>query len=218
MLTISQFRSLMIGAFAFGLLAGLGVRAYAVSSDPGRGPQQHVAPIERRAPGAGTGPQMRPRPKGAMGGANGEHLPQWMNQHSGMTLEQQQDALQREPGFRELPMATQQRMFNRLSQLHAMTPRERQRIMERNEAMERLSPYERSEVRGAMEQLGSLPPDQRAAVARSFRSIRTLPPPQRLAAMNSMEARSLNYQQRTILTNLIRVAPMLPPPEPPQPR
>ena len=59
---------------------------------------------------------------GPNGRRGGEHLPEWMAQHQGMTLEQQQRALDREPGFRELPLQTQIQMHQRLAQLNAMTP------------------------------------------------------------------------------------------------
>jgi hypothetical protein len=144
----------------------------------------------------------------------GEHLAEWMNQHSNLTPDQQQRALENEPGFRELPQATQQRMHDRLSQLNAMTPAQRDHLLARNEAMEHLTPDQRSQVRGVMQQLGSLPPDQRRVVARSFRELRDLPPDQRIAAMNSDRYRSqLNDAQRNTLTNLIRIEPMLPPPD-----
>jgi Protein of unknown function (DUF3106) len=167
-------------------------------------PQQRSAPIERRAPG---GQQRLVGPDGRRGG---EHLPEWMSQHSGMTLEQQQRALDMEPGFRELPPETQQRMHQHLSQLHAMTPEQRGRILALNESMERLTPAQRSQVRGAMGQLGSLPMDQRRLVMRSFRQLRMLPPEQWMAAMRSPQYAWMNYAQRTVLTNLLQIAPMLP--------
>jgi len=43
-----------------------------------------------------------------------------------------------------------------------------------------------------------------------------LPPAQRWAAMNSARYSYLNQPQRATLNNLIRVEPMLPPPEPPR--
>ncbi len=229
----------IVWALLIGLLAGCGgvVRAqryappafrrsssYAiVSENPNRGfagQQQRPAPIERRPPSAGAragvggGQQHLVEPNGQRGG---EHLTEWMDQHSGMTLQQQQQALDREPGFRELPAQTQQHMHERLAQLHAMSPLERHRMLALNEALERLTPVQQSQVRGAMQQLGSLPPDQRREVARSFHEIRELPPEQRMAAMNSGRYGGLNYAQRTTLVNLIRIAPMLPPPESPLP-
>jgi hypothetical protein len=68
-----------------------------------------------------------------------------------------------------------------------------------------------------MEQLGALPPDQRRTVARVFRDLRDLPPGERFGAMNSDRYRSqLNDTQRSTLTNLLRIEPMMPPPEPRQ--
>jgi hypothetical protein len=108
-------------------------------------------------------------------------------------------------------MQTQMQMHQRLAQLNAMTPEMRARTLAHTEAMERLSPAQRSQVRGAMQQLGSLPMDQRRQVIRSFRELRMLPPEQRMGMMNSPRYGWLNYAQRTVLTNLIVVAPMLPP-------
>ena len=181
------------------------------------GTQQQGAPIERRAPSALAGPTsvgangQLPGPKaGAPKMHRGQHLAEWMNQHSGMTLEQQERALEREPGFQELPGPTQQRMRGRLAQLNEMTPMQRQRIIEHTEAMERLTLPQRSQVRGAMQQLSSLPLDQRKAVSRSFREVRLLPPDQRMAAMYSARYSWMNDEQRLTLTRLIQVAPMLP--------
>jgi hypothetical protein len=150
----------------------------------------------------GRGPGNAPR---------GEHLAEWMNQHNNLSPAQQHQALEHEPGFRELPPQTQQRMHDRLSQLNSMNPQQRQKLLDRNEHMEQLSPDQRGQVRGAMQQLGSLPPDQRRTVARNFRELRDLPPDQRYGAMSRMP---LNDQQRSTLNNLMRVEPMLPPPEP----
>lgn len=181
------------------------------------GQQQKPAPIERLPPAgaqpagggqaAGAGGQHLVGPNGRRGG---EHLAEWMNQHQGMTLEQQQQALDREPGFLELPAQTQQRMHERLAQLNAMTPLQRQRMLEHAEAMERLNPKQRSEVREAMQLWSSLPIDQRRQVMRSFRELRQLPPNQRMVVMMSPRYSWMNTAQRTALTRLIQVEPMLP--------
>jgi len=177
------------------------------------GQQERPAPVERRPPpiGAMMQPGSQQHLVGPNGRRSGEHLPEWMEQHRGMTLEQQEAALDREPGFRELPLQTQMQMHQRLAQLNAMTPEMRARTLAHTEAMERLNPAQRSQVRGVMEQLGSLPMDQRRQVIRSFRELRMLPPQQRFAMMNSPRYGWLNYAQRTVLTNLIFIAPMLPP-------
>ena len=57
-----------------------------------------------------------------------------MDRHSNLPLAEQQRALENEPGFRDLPPQTQQRMRDRLTQLNNMTPEQRRRILERTEA------------------------------------------------------------------------------------
>ena len=195
---------------------------------------QAPAPIERRPPPSSyrlppTAPTGGRYPASNVGippaaqgerrtpghGPRGEHLAEWMSQHSALSPEQQQQALGREPGFQTLPSDTQQRMRSRLSELDAMNPDQRQRLLARNEAMERLTPDQRAEVRGALGQLGDLPPDQRRTVAHTFRALRDLPPEQRLGAFSSGRfGPPLNEGQRVILLNLLRVEPMLPPPSP----
>lgn len=193
-----------------------------------RGRSAQVAPIERRPPQANrlpatrstggyrlqTGPGAAPIERRSP--ARGEHLAEWMNQHSNLTPEQQQQALQREPGFKSLPPQTQQRYLNRLAQLNAMNPQRRERVLQLNEWMEHLAPQQRADVRGAMGQLGSLPPDQRTVVARTFGALRGLPPQQRIPALNSGRfGPPMNDAQRAALYNLLRVEPLLPPPNRP---
>jgi hypothetical protein len=239
MKSVLTSRSLIVQALLAGILAGCSglvcaqrraptMRQSAASprfarvSYPVARQQQRPAPIERRPPSPPNAAPQQAR-GGAVGhmvgpgrignGPKGEHLAEWMNQHSNLTLQQQQQALEREPGFQELPGATQQRMRERLAQLNAMSPQQRQRVLQRNEAMEQLTPDQRSQVRGAMEQLGVLPPDQRRQVARSFRELRELPQNQRMAAMMGPRYSYMNPAQRTALLHLIQVEPMLPPDE-----
>jgi hypothetical protein len=55
-------------------------------------------------------------------------------------------------------------------------------------------------------------------VARSFRELREVPAGQRAEALNSGRYGNLNPTQRATLNNLMRIEPMLPPPDPQQPR
>jgi hypothetical protein len=228
MSTFNPSRSLLIRATLLSLLAGSGVLVQAqMHVYHGRGEfsspmvmiqKQKPAPIVRQPPQASAASGAERRGAQSNGARavppTGGHLAEWMNQHGNLSPNQQQDALTREPGFHELPAATQQRLQNRLSQLNAMSPQERVRVIRRNEAMEHLSPDQRAQVRGAMQQLGALPVDQRKTVARAFRQLRDVPPGERMAAMNSERyAGQFNPAQRESLMNLLRIEPMLPPPE-----
>ena len=124
---------------------------------------------------------------------------------------QQQKALESEPGFRELPAQTQQRMRDRLTELNNMRPAQRDRLIERNEMMEHLSVPQRQQVRGAMSQLGNLPEDRRRVVARTFRDLRAMPEGERQQYLNSPAIRNqFNDQERGTLNTLMAVEPYLP--------
>jgi hypothetical protein len=171
-------------------------------------PRPTPAPVERKPPPANNGQK-----NGFGGGPNHQHLAQWMESHQNLSLEQQQRALQQEPGFRQLPQETQQRLHDRLTQLNNMSPEQRQRVTDRTEAMERLSPDQRGQVRGALSALGALPQQRRMAVARVFRALRDMPDAQRQAYLNSPQMRTqFSDQERATLNNLFTVAPYLPPP------
>jgi hypothetical protein len=134
-----------------------------------------------------------------------------MNRHSNLPLDQQQRALENEPGFRQLPPQTQQHLRNRLSQLNGMPPEQRRRLIERNEAMERLTPPQRQQVIGVMQQLGALPQDRRRLVAHAFRDLREMPPSQRQSVLNSDRFRGqFSAQERGTLSQLLEVEPYLP--------
>jgi hypothetical protein len=152
-----------------------------------------------------------PAAKQSGGKANQEHLPQWMARHGNLSPTEQQRALENEPGFRDLPAQTQQRLRNHLAQLNNMTPEQRRRTVEHTEAMERLTPSQREQFRGAMQQYSGLPEDRRRLVARAFRDLREMPPPQRQAILNSDHFHGqFSEQERNTLSGLLAVEPYLP--------
>ena len=141
-----------------------------------------------------------------------QHLSEWMDAHRNLSPQQQQSALEQEPGFRQLRPEQQQRMYNQLSRLNSMSPEQRQRTIARTEWMEHLAPQQRQQVRSAMAQLGGLPQDRSYAVGRAFRSIQAMPPAERQFYLNSPQFRGqFNDQERDTLNNLLNVSPLLPP-------
>lgn len=211
-------------ATAVFLIAGLFCMPSASAAPPGQ--QQAPAPIERRAPPARA--HADPAQPGSVPvrgqerdfrGFRGEHLAVWLSRHSNLNLQQQEQALGQEPGFANLPQATQQRYRNRLAQLDAMNPQRRQNMLARNEALERLSPGQRAQVRAALGGLGSLPPEQRGAVAQTFNALRRLPASERPAAFGSGRfGPPLNGPQQVVLINLLTAEPLLGPMLPPRNR
>ena len=136
------------------------------------------------------------------------HLGMWLQRHQNLTPQQQEKALQSEPGFKELPPETQQRLLNRLQQLNRMPPEQRQRMLDHIEAMEHLTPQMRQQVRASIQDFRTLPPDRQRLMRKAFRDLREYPPEQRTAMMNSPKFQAqFSPQERSILGNILAVEP-----------
>lgn len=197
------------------------------AGQPQSAPAPQAPPRSPTAPRPAEGPQFR---AGAPGqppvyrsqpnmAARPGHLGEWMQQHQNLSPQDQQRALEREPGFNRLPPDQQARMRARLQQLNQMPPEQRQQVLNRVEGMEGLSPEQRQHITRTMGQLRALPPDQKQQVTRAFAQVRRLPPDQREAAARSYGAQ-MNPQQREAFNNLVKAEPYLPiqrPPVPPPP-
>lgn len=198
--------------FAAALMVSVSIFCSSYSSaQPG---QKGVSPKvtggnNRPAPNNRPVPNNHPPQNATHAGQN--HLPQWMENHRSMSPDQQQKALEKEPGFHDLPNETQQRLRDRLNQLNNMPPEQRQRLLERNEAMAHLTAPQRQQVRGAMQQFSSLPADRRRLVAKAFRDLREMPEPQRQTILSSDRFRNqFSDQERGTLSNLLAVEPYIP--------
>ena len=139
------------------------------------------------------------------------HLGAWLARHGNLTPQQQERALQSEPGFNRLPPETQQKLMNRLQQINRMPPDQRQRTMDHIEALERLSPQMRQQVRASFQDFHALPEDRQRMVRKAFRDLREYPPEQRQALMNSGHFQDqFTSQERSILGNILAVEPYHP--------
>jgi hypothetical protein len=166
---------------------------------PPAGSQTRLAPVPDQQP-------VRPQPRMIQPPARPEeHLQRWMESHSGMSLAQQQHALQSEPGFRELPPQIQQNRLNTLARLYNMNPRQRTRILDRAEALERLAPPQRQQWRDAVQRLNMLPPPRKHVMAGAIIELRELPPEQRDAVLASpaYQSQFSPYERQTLRTLLM---------------
>jgi Protein of unknown function (DUF3106) len=170
-----------------------------------------ILPFAASLPSFGRPAPQAPRPR--FENNQQPHLGTWLARHGNLTPEQQQRALQSEPGFNRLPPETQQKLMNRLNQLNRMPPNQRQRTMEHIEAMERLSPQMRQQVRASVQQFHALPEDRQRLIKKAFRDLRAYPPEQRQAMMNTSQFQAqFTPQERGILGNILAVEPYQPVP------
>lgn len=137
-----------------------------------------------------------------------EHLQRWMQSHSGMSLAEQQRALQNETGFRELPPRVQQDRLNTLARLYNMNPQQRNRILDRTEALERMAPAQRQQWRDAVQRLNTLPQPRKRMIAGAILELREMPPEQREAALNSPTySAQFSPEERQTLRTLLMAEP-----------
>ncbi|MHB8302593.1 MAG: DUF3106 domain-containing protein [Acidobacteriaceae bacterium] len=181
----------------------------AASTRPGIGPLSAVASGFLTGPGNRNGKTKDQEQ--AMQQRNQPHLAQWLRQHQNMPLQQQQRALQNEPGFNRLSQEQQQRLMGRLQQLHDMSAPQRERTLQGMEALEKLSPEQRREVHNVMQEVGHLPEDRQRMIHKAFRDLSQLPPTQRRAELASPQFKGqFSDRERQILGTLMSVQPYLP--------
>jgi phage-related protein len=136
------------------------------------------------------------------------HLGDWLQRHENLTPEQQEQALQSEPGFSRLPPETQQKLLARLRQINRMPPQQRQRTVDHIEALEHLTPQMRQQVRASVQEFHALPADRQRLMKKALRDLREYPPEQREAMMNAGQFQSqFTPEERSILGNILAVEP-----------
>jgi len=188
------------------LALGNSLPGSALSNGPeGSSPNGSAGRPAQRGP-VGSSPNAVVRPA-----QNQEHLAQWMDRHSSLSLADQQRALQNEPGFRELPAQVQQHYREELAHLNSMNPQQRQRMLERNEALGYMTQPQRQQWRSAVQELHGLPTPRRQLVARAILSLREMPPQQRQQVINSAAYRAqFSDGERSLLATIITVEPYSP--------
>ena len=137
------------------------------------------------------------------------HLGTWLQRHQNLTPEQQEKALQSEPGFKRAtprdpakaaqpPAAAQQNASGTAAAV----------CVDHIEAMEHLTPQMRQQVRASIQEFRTLPPDRQRLMRKAFRDLREYPPEQRTAMMNSPKFQAqFSPQERSILGNILAVEP-----------
>jgi hypothetical protein len=196
----------MRGSFPFRLCLGA-VLAALLSVVPAlasrRAPQPAAQPKPTHPP---SRPAVRPRVIQKQ-----EHIQQWMESHSNLSLQEQLHALDNEPGFKLYPAWEQQQMRDQLVRLHNMPPQQRERLLERNEILEKMTAPQGQQYRSAVKDLATLPPDRQRLMVRAIKDLREMPPEQRESVINSDRFRAqFSDGERTTLTSLLAVEPYPP--------
>lgn len=139
------------------------------------------------------------------------HLGDWLNQHRGLPVQEQERMLRGDPSFRRLNPADQQRLMQQLHQVNQMPEEQRQRRLARAEMIEHLSPQERMQINLSARRWAFLPPVRQALMKNAFQDLRAVPLDQRQMVLNSGRYRGVfSPEERGILTDMLRVEPYEP--------
>lgn len=190
----------MRGSKIFGAVALAWLAAVAVTADAQRSPSpQHLLP---QAQGKNSGPAKKKT-------AQPEHrMGEWLEAHKNLPPDQQEKALESDPGFKNLPPLQQAKLRDQLRRFNSLPPAQRERALIRMRFLAGLSPAQRAQIRQAQRELQGLPEDRRLMVHKAVRHLSQMDPQQRAEVMQSDRFKStFSDQEQGILRQLAAINP-----------
>ena len=170
--------------------------------------QQRAANKAQQAPAVRSAPNLPAQPSGGQ-----PHLQRWLENHKNLSPEEQQRALQNEPGFRELTPQAQRQALENLRILNNMPAQQRERMLDRNEMLERMTPQQREQYRGAVQQLRVAPQPRQRLMAKAILDLRMMPPGQREQVIDSPAfAAQFSEGERSTIRTVLTGEPYSPAP------
>src|SRR5262245_2895572 len=103
----------------------------------------------------------------------------WFQDHKNLSPEQQQEALERDPKFQELPAERQARLRDRLRWLNSLPQDQRERVISRMGHWEDMSPEQRERWKQFQNRLSGMAQERQQALRQTFRSLRWMSPEDR---------------------------------------
>lgn len=109
----------------------------------------------------------------------------WFQDHRNLSPEQQQQALERDPKFQELPADRQARLRDRLRWLNSLPKEQRERVISRMGHWEDMSPEQRERWKQFQDRLSGMTSERQQAIRQTFRSLRWMSPEDRQRTFES---------------------------------
>ena len=163
-------------------------------------------PLAGQHPAGGSNPPHGQQQKGGPAGPG--KLGDWLRAHKDLPPDQQQKALENDPGFKRLSAQRQAELKERLRKFNSLPPDQRERALQRMDYWSKLSQDQRAQVRTANQQLQTLPADRRTMVHKALRHLRQMTPQERQQEFQSAKFQStFSGQEQTILKNLAEINP-----------
>ncbi|HZQ94376.1 MAG TPA: DUF3106 domain-containing protein [Candidatus Sulfotelmatobacter sp.] len=139
------------------------------------------------------------------------HSGDWLRRYADLPPDEQERALQNDPGFRRLPPERQQMLRQRLQHFSSLPPQEQLRVLNRMETWEHLTPEQKQDARQLFGQFRQLPPDRQRVVKSAVENLRAMPADQREQVINSERFKGMfSDQERELVRGAARL-PLAPP-------
>lgn len=164
---------------------------------------------QRLLPQSQASPQKNPGPGKKKNAQPPVHrMGEWLEAHQNLPLDQQEKALENDPGFKKLPPARQAALRERLRSFNSLTPEQRQRAFQRMNFMAGLTHAQREQIRQSQQQLQGLPEERRVMIHKALRHLRQMDAQQRAEVMQSERFKStFSDQEQGILKQLSAINP-----------
>jgi uncharacterized protein DUF3106 len=170
-------------------------------------PAAALAAPQQQHPGAhGQAPRAN---KKNQGNDKQEHKAgDWLLKNQNLPADQQEKALESDPGFQKLPPERQAQLKERLRKFNSLPPDERQRAVQRMQFMDSLTPQQREQFQQANQQFQALPENRRLMVRAALRHLKQMDPQGRERIFQSDQFRkTFSPQEQGLLKSLSEISP-----------
>jgi|GEM_PF-1484693 hypothetical protein len=199
----------IFGVVALACLTAVGVATYAQRTPSSRQlllPQNQLP--QNQLPKNQANPQKNPGGNKNNNAQPGRRMGEWLEAHKSLPPDQQEKALESDPGFKKLPPLQQAALRERLRHFNSLTPEQRDRAVKRMQFMAGLSQQQRQQIRESNQQLQTLPVERRVMVHKALRHMRQMDPQEREQLMQSDRFKStFSDQEQGILRQLSAINP-----------
>lgn len=132
----------------------------------------------------------------------------WLRAHKDMPLDQQEKALENDPGFKRISPQSQAQLKERLHKFNSLPADQKDKALRNMEYWEKLTPDQKEQIRQAHQHMETLPNERRVMVRRALRNLRKMSPNERQQEFQSDKFKTtFSDQEQTILKNLAEINP-----------
>lgn len=132
----------------------------------------------------------------------------WLLKNQSLPPDQQEKALENDPGFQKLPPERQAQLKERLRKFNSLPPEQRERAVQRMQFMDSLTPQQRETFQQANQQFQALPDNRKMMVRTALRHLKQMDPQGREQVFQSDQFRNtFSPQEQGLLKSLSEISP-----------